>query len=90
MINHLGHEYRGKLPPGREEQLSRSLKSYRRAQGSGALMGLKILAGPGCAVSESQQARIYSLATLPSLPLPGCNRSPFCGCCYSPVLAGFS
>jgi hypothetical protein len=41
-MSKLGPEYRGKLPPGRKEQLSRALKSYRQAQGSGALMGLKI------------------------------------------------
>jgi hypothetical protein len=89
-MSRLGPEYRGKLPPGRKEQLARSLKSYRRAQATGALKGLQILAGPGCAVSESQQGKIYDLATVPSLPLPGCDRSPCCGCCYSRVVDGFS
>jgi hypothetical protein len=89
-MSRLGPEHRGKLPPGRKEQLARSLKGYRLAKASGALKGVKILAGPGCAVSESQQGKIYDLATVPRLPLPGCDRSPCCGCCYSPVVDGFS
>jgi hypothetical protein len=89
-MSRLGPEHRGKLPPGREEQLARSLKSYCQAQASSALKGLQILAGPGCAVSELQQGKIYTLAAVPSLPLPGCDRLPCCGCCYSPVVDGFS
>jgi hypothetical protein len=81
----LGAEYRGKLPPGAEEQIKRELESLRESDELGVLKGVQILSGPGCAVSEAQEGRIYPLSKLPRLPLPGCDRSPCCACCYQGV-----
>src|SRR5712672_241442 len=60
------------LPPSSRRaapQIYPDLILRQAQQASGALKGVKILAGPGCAVSESQQGKIYDLATVPSLPL---------------------
>lgn len=85
----LGPEYAGKLPPGAAEELERSLNDYRNAAKDGVLKGVRILPGPGCAVSEAQEGVIYDIDRVPALPLAGCSRSPCCACCYSPVVEEF-
>jgi hypothetical protein len=85
-VTRLGPEYRGKLPPGAEDQLKRELEDLREVQQLGLLKGVKILSGPGCAVSEAQEGKIYPLDKVPSLPLPGCDRLPCCACCYVAAL----
>lgn len=75
----------GKLPPGAAEDLAEALRSYREAAKDGILKGVEILPGPGCAVAEAQAGTVYPVDQVPSLPLPGCERSPCCACDYSPV-----
>jgi hypothetical protein len=84
----LGPEYRGKLPPGRAGPNRRALESYRNAVKLGVLKGVEILPGPGCPVSEAQMDVVYTIESVPALPLTGCNRSPCYGCCYSPETGG--
>jgi len=82
----LGPELRGKLPPGAEEDHKRQMQEFREANALGILKGVQILSGPGCPVSEAQEGQIYQLERVPNLPLPGCDRSPCCACCYTAVV----
>ena len=82
----LGPEYRGKLPPGAAAQNRQALASYRKAAHMGVLKGVEILPGGGCPVSDAQKGTVYSISAIPTLPLSGCNRSPYCACCYSPIV----
>lgn len=71
-------------------QITRELMSLRAAEEARILKGVLILPGPGCKVSEAQKGRLYSLRTLPDIPLEGCdlpNRSDdrACACCYQGV-----
>ena len=84
-MSKLSPEYIGRLPPGAAEELQKSLREYRQLARDGIVKGVEILHGPGCAVAEAQAGTIYPVDRVPSLPLPGCNRSPCCGCCYSAV-----
>lgn len=81
----LGPEFRGKLPPGAATQHQRSLDGFAASARVGALRGVKVLPGPGCKVSMAQAKKVYALASVPELPFDGCDRSPCCACCYSPV-----
>jgi hypothetical protein len=78
----LGPEHIGKLPPGAAEDLARELSEARELAKEGIVKGVKILAGPGCAVAEAQEGTVYPVDQVPALPLPGCQRSPCCGCDY--------
>jgi hypothetical protein len=82
----LGPEFRGKLSPGAAEQNQSSLESYRKAIKQGAKLKVEILGSPDCPVSWAQNGKLYSIDGVPPLPLPGCDRSPCCGCCYAPVV----
>jgi hypothetical protein len=82
----LGREYQGKLPPGAIAELRKSVAGYRKAARSGVRLGVKILPPGDCPVAAAQKEAVYSLDGVPGLPLPGCNRLPCCGCCYSPVV----
>ena len=83
----LGPEYIGKLPPGASEELARELQSCKESAKLGIVKGIKILGGPGCAVSEAQQGTVYPVNKVPKLPFKGCKREPCCGCCYISVLS---
>lgn len=85
-MSKLGPDYVGKLPPGAKEDLAASLKSFRKSAKDGIIRGIEISPGPGCSVAEAQAGTVYSVDDVPSLPLPGCKRSPCCGCDYLPVL----
>ena len=76
------NEYRGKLPPGAEEQIKRDLEDLEEENKRGMLKGVRILSGLGCAVSEEQEGKIYPVSMVPKLPLLGCDRSPCCACAY--------
>lgn len=80
----LGPEYRGRLRPGKEDQLQRALDGYASAAKIGVLKGVKGLPGLGCKVSMAQAKKVYTLANVPELPFDGCDRAP-CACSYSPV-----
>lgn len=88
-MSRIGPEYVGKLPPGGQEQLEREIKHLQNSNKLGVLKGVEILPGPGCAIAEAQRDRLYTLENLPALPLPGCDRSPCCACCYSGVSKDF-
>ncbi len=81
-----GNEYQGKLLPGMAETHQAELDKLQEAHRMKILKGVQILSGPGCAVSQAQEGRVYSLRSVPQLPLPGCDRSPCCGCCYQGVV----
>lgn len=83
----LGPEYVGKLPPGAAEDLKAELEQCREMVKLGIAKGVEILPGPGCAVAEHQAGNVYLVGQVPSLPFPGCDRSPCCGCCFNAVLA---
>jgi len=86
MVN-LGTDFIGRLPPGAEEVLKESLETYRELERQGILKGVEIAPpSPGCAVAEAQAGTVYTCDNLPSLPLPGCQRSPCCACDYLPVV----
>jgi hypothetical protein len=76
----------GKLLPGAEAQLQRTLSDLKKA--ADVLAGVQILPGPGCAVSEAQKRKVYPLDQVPALPLPGCMRDPCCACDYVGVVKG--
>lgn len=78
-------DYRGKLRPGADASFARSIRSYREADRLGVLKGVELIGCPDCPISAAH-AGIYTIDNLPALPLPGCNRSPCCGCDYSPVV----
>ena len=77
--------YEGKLPPGAAEQLARSLDSWRQSKAMGLNVRVGICSGPGCQLAEALDGQSWALDDVPSLPIPGCIRSPCCGCCYTPV-----
>jgi hypothetical protein len=82
----LGPEYIGKLPPGAAKDLQRELREIQASAKFGIVKGVKILPGPGCTIAEAQAEKVYPLDQVPNLPLPGCDRSPCCGCCYLAAL----
>lgn len=74
----------GQLPPGGMEQLEATLKSYRDM---GLVWGVTLDCGPdGCASAKALEGQKFPLSAPPTLPRPGCDRSPCCGCSYVPVL----
>lgn len=85
-MSKLGPEYVGKLPPGAVEELRKSLHDYRQMAKEGFVKAVEILPGPGCAIAEAQAGTAYHVDRVPALPLPGCKRSPCCGCCYNAVV----
>lgn len=76
----------GKLPPGAKQGLRRTLNELKESHKLGVLRGVKILPGPGCAVSEAQRETVYPIDRVPTLPLLGCDRDPCCGCDYAGVV----
>ena len=85
-MTRLGPEYRGQLPPGAAERNERALANCRNAARLGLLRGVEIVPSEGCSVSWVQRGSLYPVATVPSLPLAGCGRSPCCACSYAPLL----
>ena len=79
----LGPEWRGKLPPGAQEQLDRTLAGWRE---SGLVTHVEV-DGPGdCPVSEAITGVLFPLGAPPSVPIEGCERLPCCACGYRCVL----
>lgn len=72
---------KGRLPPGAQEQLDESLRSYRKA----GILKIQILPGPGCKVALRLSSSTYDIAAPPKLPLPGCDRTSCCACDFMPV-----
>ena len=85
-MSKLDPKYIGKLPPGASVELRQSLVEYRKLNKQGFLKGVRILPGPGCAVSEAQDGVVYAMEGVPGLPFKNCDRDPCCACCYSPIL----
>lgn len=81
-MSSLYSKFRGKLPPGAAAQLQQVIRDARKLAKTGELAGIEILGCDECPVSKAQAGKIYSVDLVPSLPLPGCERSPCCGCCY--------
>lgn len=74
----------GQLPPGGREQLEAALKNYGD---KGLVWGVTVDCGPdGCNGAMAIDGQAFPLNAPPSLPRPGCNRSPCCSCTYLPVL----
>jgi len=82
----LGPEFIGKLPPDALEILNSTLKDFDVHFKDGILKGVEILGCNNCALSMAQKGKVYNPSEVPSLPLPGCSRSPCCGCDYGPVV----
>src|SRR5262249_6507432 len=82
-----GERYRGRLMPGRTALLINQLNSFRQSEREDLEIGVRILTpGPGeCPPGEALATTIFPLNRVPSLPLPGCDRSPCCGCAYVAV-----
>lgn len=80
---HLGKEWRGRLPPGAQEQLDFAIEGWRT---SGVVVGVQLDPGPGCAVAERLAGVIFALDGPPLLPVDGCERKPCCGCSFSAVI----
>jgi hypothetical protein len=77
-------KYLGKLWPGVAAELRETLAGYRRFARDGVQIQVKISPpDPGqCPAADAQRDVVYSLDSIPKLPLPGCSRSP-CACNYS-------
>lgn len=86
-MTNLSQKYVGKLPPGAKAMLRAELNSLKPLVKDGIVKGVKIMPGPGCQVAEAQAGEVYLLDDVPQLPLPGCKRSPCCGCCYQGVVS---
>ena len=89
-MRRLGPEWRGKVPPALAEGHKRTLEEIAtipQRVGVG-IQGARIYGCVDCPMSLEYQDIIFPIGSVPSLPLPGCNRSPCCGCCYGPVLSG--
>jgi hypothetical protein len=81
-----GKEFQARLSLARAEHLAHTIEKYRQAQiALGTEVKLEILATPGCSAAQAQAGKAYSLDGLPILPIPGCNKTLGCGCCYSPI-----
>jgi hypothetical protein len=81
-----GREFQAGLSLARVEHLARTIEKYRQAQVAlGIEVKLEILPTPGCSAAQAHAGKTYGLDGLPTLPIPGCNKSLGCGCCYSPV-----
>jgi hypothetical protein len=75
--------YVGRLSPNADVQHARALASFREAISLGVDLRVCILAGPGCPVAEALAEDSWLPEDVPVVPLPGCVRSPCCGCVYS-------
>jgi hypothetical protein len=77
----------GKLWPGMAAEPRETLAAYRRVAQDGVQIQVKIFPpDPGqCPVADAQRDVVYSLESVPKLPLPGCSRSP-CACNYSAAI----
>jgi len=86
----LGPEWRGRVPPELAEGHKRQLEEIAKIPKLGiGVQGARIFGCPDCQISLEHQDIVFPLGSVPALPLPGCDRSPCCGCCYGPVLEGW-
>lgn len=76
--------YRGKLPPGAQEQIDRNLASWRE---DGLVPFVQISAPPDCSVGLAAESVMHPIDRPPELPLAGCERLPCCGCGLNPLLS---
>lgn len=79
----LGPEWRGKLPPGAQVQLDRTLAGWRD---SGLVTHVEVLCDPECEAAAKYEGVLFPLDAPPQLPFAGCERSPCCACDYISVL----
>jgi len=79
----LGPEFVGKLPPGAQDMLDRSLASWRE---SGVVAFVQLVPPGDCPSSDPLDGMLFPIDRPPNLPIAGCSRKPCCGCDFVPIL----
>lgn len=78
-------EWRGKLPPGAQEQLDEAIAGWIE---SGVVCGIEVSTPGDCHAAARFAGMIFPLEKPPTLPAAGCERRPCCACFFLAVLKG--